>query len=527
MTDFGLYSGLMRKSNIFETKAANRQMEIGLAERMDQRAQVKLERQAAADAKIQEFYDTVNQLDVLEQDKERISAADKRYRTDVINGIRQYNGDVDKFLLTGGAGTLAAYRNNLMASEEVTGAIANKTNYAQWMNAQANGLWVKDVGVDVDVFNPDGTVTKERQIVPMDQAWGMFEKGQIEKLPWDGAEQDIDVGPDAFQSLFKDPRNPYSQDTHVAPQDVYLWVRERGGSHEQATAKMEKYEQYVSQGGTEWRYKSGDMMQKKIQEAQLRNMNQQYKMNQAKMSQEMGKTNVLDFQARIRNAAPGEDIKLLPEEEKFFANQFGFVWDEDTGQYKTTRNVEVMDRWSENNPNPAKYDLRNFSSFYPEGYTIGPNGEVMLKIKASYRDDDFGSMDNMPMSEGLFWQDERPEGSHLNNFTQVGGDAWGDDQYEGNVYIPITDYYTNDYNPTYLNKQIGVRANADMTPSRVSNEQRYQQNAQVLDNSINTLMQTIGGSYEDAGQMLYEYSTEEEDNSGNQGAQNIINEQGQ
>ncbi|HCW08353.1 MAG TPA: hypothetical protein DGG95_13415 [Cytophagales bacterium] len=528
MTDFGLYSGLMRKSNIFETKAQNRQMELQIAERQEARSKQKLAAQAEVDAKIQEFYDTVNQLDILEQDKERVNAADKRYRTDVINGIKQYNGNLEQFMLTGGAGTLAAYRNNLMQSVEVTNAITNKTNYAQWMNAQANGLWVKDVGVDVDVVNPDGTVTKERRVVPVDQAWGMFEKGQIEQFPWDGAEQDIDVGPEIFQTLYKDPRNPYSQETEVTPQDVYLWVREHGGSHDQATGKMEKYVQYRDQGGTEWRYKSGDIMEYKIKQQQLANMRQQHKMNSMQMQQQLGSNSVLDFQARIRNAGPGEDIKLLPEEEEFFAKQFGFVWDEELGQYKTTRNLDVLDRWSENNPNPATYNLSQFDSFYPEGYTIGPNGEVMLKLKASYSDYNNSGADNsLPLTEGLFGNDSRPEGAHLNNFSAIGGDSWGDDRYEGNVYIPITDYYTNDYNPSYLNKQIGVRSNADMTPSRMTNEQRYQQNAQMLDGTINSLVNIIGGNYGDAGEMLYQFVTDEEDQSGGQGAQNMIYEQGQ
>jgi hypothetical protein len=50
MADFGLYSGLMRKSNIFETKARNRQMEMQIMSAMEQRSAQELKERGAIDA---------------------------------------------------------------------------------------------------------------------------------------------------------------------------------------------------------------------------------------------------------------------------------------------------------------------------------------------------------------------------------------------------------------------------------------------------------------------------------------------
>jgi len=525
MADFGLYQGLMRKSNIFETKAQNRQMEMQIASVMEQRSKEKLVAEQEVSAKVQEFYDTVNQLDILEQDKERVNSAEKRLRSDVIQGIKQYNGDLEKFMLAGGTGTLAAYRNNLLESQEVRGAIENKTNYAQWAHAQANGLWVNDVAVDVNVLNPDGTETSERKKVSMNEAWKMYENGQIATLPWDGAEQDIDVGPEFFQKLYKDPRNPYSQDTEVAAEDVYTWVRQHGGSDAQAKKKMEKYVQYRDQGGTPWRYQSGDIMKLKLQQAELRNSNQRYQMNKQAMQEQLPRTNILDMESRIKNAAKGEDVKILPEEMNFYANQFGFVYDETTGVYKTTRDIPAFDRQTKDNKNPKEYSLRNFSSFYPEGYTIGENGEVMLKMRATYADN--GGDDLIPMYEDWLGFGKANEGVDLNNWQRRGADQWGGDNYEGNVYIPITDYFTGDYESTYLNKKIGVTGAADFHPNRVGNDERFQNSANVLNNFFNTMSGVIGSTVtpEQAAEYGFNYVTDDGTNGGEGGAMEHLNSQ--
>ena len=77
MADFGLYSGLMRKSNIFETKARNRQMEMQIMSAREQRSAQELKERGAIDAEMQKYFNAINELEVLERDQTRIQAADK------------------------------------------------------------------------------------------------------------------------------------------------------------------------------------------------------------------------------------------------------------------------------------------------------------------------------------------------------------------------------------------------------------------------------------------------------------------
>jgi hypothetical protein len=519
--DFGLYQGLQRKSNIFETKAANRQMEIAIVEQQDIRAKQKLQESAEVDAKIQEFFDTMNQLDVLEQDKDNIDSAERRYRADVINGIKQYNGDLSQFMLSGGAGTLASYRNNLLNSEEVRTAISNKTNYAQWMNAQANGLWVKDVGVEVDVMDPEtGEMRKEQKKVTMDEAYALYENGQIESLPWDGAEQDIDVGPEMFQAMYKDPRNPYSQDTEVSPQDVYLWTLEHGGSEDQAIKKMNKYVQYRDGGGTPWRYKSGDMLNYQIKKQQLANMRQSYKQNAAAGAKGPENLTPIDVTMRLKTGKPGDYIPILPQEVDFWTKQLGITKDED-GNYKVPAGVELFDREDRANPDPKVYDSATFDSMIPAGYTITPSGKVMLKFTASYEDSGWFENEERPAGENFWGWDGWNDGASINNFTKSDGDKW-----TGEVYMPVDRLISDQYFATSLNQAVDMNWRDTQEMPYVVNNYKLQLGARQYQDAANQF-RAAGVPEEMIDQYMLQYVTNDPEAGTPYGAADVLHEQTQ
>lgn len=504
--DFALYEGLQNKSNIFEVKRQDRQMELQILQAQEQRSEKKLAKSAEIDAKMQEYFNTVNQLDVLEKDKERIRATDQTLRGDVIAKVAQYGGNLEHFAYGGGAGVLQAYQNNLLSSEAVTGAIANKQNVAQWKHAQANGLFVKEVGVTVPEFNPEsGEMEMVNKKVSMDEAHKYFEKGVIDKLPYDGAEKDIKVGPEMFQKIFKDPRNPYSQDTEVVPQDVYTWALEHGSSDEQARYKAEKYQTMIDQGATKWRYKSGDMMKLKIQQQQLANARQSFKQNQQQMDKKLTSSFKMDMMARVRNLKAGKDATLYKEDKEFFANQFGFVKGEDGRYTSGAGSVTVFDRFDEENPNPKKYDLSDFSNFFPTGYHKGKDGKTYLKLNATTNPD--ADDDAMPAYEGMFGLEQYNDGVHLNNFTKKNDEWFGNSTYEGDVYLDVSNYFRNEFDQTYLNEQLAVSANANYTPAsaQVTDQQRYQNSSGQLNEMILMGVQS-GLTEQQATEMMYEWS---------------------
>lgn len=487
-------------------------MELQIMEAMDIRAEQKLQRQAEVDAKMQEYFNTINELDVLEQDKGRISAEEKRLRMDVLNKVKQYNGNLEHFMYGGGAGTMQSYHNNLMESEAVKNAMANKFNYGQWMHAQANGLFVKDVGVEMPVLDPEtGEMRMERRKVSMDEAHGLFEKGVIDKLPYDGAEKDIKVGPEMFQQIYKDPRNPYAMDTEVSAQDVYTWVLEHGGSHDQAMYKSQKYQTMLDQGATQWRYKSGDFLKRDLMKAQI--YGQHLKNKGLKMQNEQFQKPpnlILDPMSRVRNMGVGQQEQILPDEWEFISGNtgLGLQFDKESGNYKATRPTKGYDLYVKGqNDSPKEYDLRNFDEMWPVAYVKDPKtGAPMLKMGVRYNTDGKDS-DAIPVYES--WSFEQyNEGTHVNNWNRPSGDEWGSDTWEGTVYVPVQDQL-GWWSQTYMNKETNVRSNAWMYPesgAHTSTEIMYNDMETKMGAAADYVSQKIGVSWNEAYEMVSGYT---------------------
>ena len=510
--DFGMYTGLQRKSNIFETKAANRQMEMQIAATREQRAQADLQKDTEVDVAMQQYFNSINELDVLDQDKERIKAEEMTLRMDVIDKVRQYNGNLQNFAFGGGAATMEKYKNNVMESESVQNAIANKTNYAQWQHAQANGLFVKDVSVEVPFYNEEtGQTEMRKQVVGMDKAYQMFEKGQIGKIPYDGAEKDIDIGPEFFQKIFKDTANPYSTDNKVTANDVYLTVREDGGSHDQATTKMKKYQELIDNGATQWTYRMLDPMDLKLKQAQLNNTRLRNKALRTSQEPKQGKR-VTDMVGRFDDlerpdtkiGKAGGTTRLLETEMDILFNNanLGFTKDDVTGMYKALKSVEAFDWYDANsNPDPKKYDMTMFETIMPDVVTIDERtGKPMLKMDVTYSASTAsGNEEAYPMYEQWDGNEEINDNSYIGNFSI--DDQWGsDEKFSGSVYVPL-DAYLNKYNKTIMNEKTNVlddHYNQSEASKVTGQEEATYQYFQILEQGARQIAIDQGISYDQA-----------------------------
>jgi len=503
--DFGMYTGLQRKSNIFETKAANRQMEMQIAATREQRAQEDLNKDTEIDVAMQEYFNSISQLDVLDQDKERIKAEEMTLRMDVIDKVRQYNGNLQNFAFGGGAATMEKYKNNVMESESVQNAIANKTNYAQWQHAQANGLFVKDVSVEVPYYNEEtGEIEKRKEVVGMDKAYEMFEKGQIGKIPYDGAEKDIDIGPEFFQKIFKDTANPYSTDNKVTANDVYLTVRENGGSHDQATTKMKKYEELIANGATTWTYRMLDPLDQQIKQEQLRNMRAQRRAANATASGGTEKQRILSPTARLQQIqwSKGEEnppsVVPIDAEIDHIKKALGLIYDKDLKGFMPTKSLEVTDKYVKGkNDKPRTYDLQQFDTVEPLEFQMSPDGTLLMGFQVTYQDD--GSNSANPVTENWIGNDKYSSGAHINNWRRPDGDGWGDDVWQGTVYAPVAKYFEGwqgaqvDADANLTNKLINYPAEGMITSSQIA-----QQGAERINTTFDYLMNAVGMSYEEA-----------------------------
>jgi hypothetical protein len=473
----------MRKSNIFETKARNRQMEMQIMSAMEQRSAQELKERGAIDAEMQKYFNAVNELEVLERDQTRIQAKDKELRAGVINSLKQYNGNVKAFMLSGGAGVLNNYYNNLMQSEEVKGALENKTNYVQFQHAQANGLYVKPVGVDVEVVQPDGTIKKERQVVSMDKALELYEKDKISKLPWDGAEKNVPISADYFQRIYKDPSNIYSKDNLVTPQDIYLKVLEEGRSVEQAQEKAKNYEMMLQNGATPWRYKTGDPLDYQLKREKLRGL----RMSNRAASGGFGKGTKIDLTKRLMNLGIGQRANIMPGELEVLSDPalMNLFMDKETGKMTANKDIPAFDIMTVNNPKPAQYNLKDLGDLQPIEFVKTANG-LMLKMRAEY-DINNASEGSHPMYEGFWGNNRHDENAHINNFT-----ADDNDIVSGEVYVPMDRYMGDRYFRSLANKQSNITADTELYMPMNSHESQINQFLQQSQAGYDILNEVIG-----------------------------------
>ena len=102
-------------------------------------SQQKNQQQQVAAQEIQQHLDTVGQIKVLSQDRDRIKAKNDALQEEIQNGIRNSHGNLQKYLETGGKTALQAYRNNLLESDEVQQGLKNSLMHNMATDAQMKG----------------------------------------------------------------------------------------------------------------------------------------------------------------------------------------------------------------------------------------------------------------------------------------------------------------------------------------------------------------------------------------------------
>ena len=83
------------------------------------------QKQQAAAQEVQDYLNTVGQIKVLDQDKQRIQAKNDQLEQSIQDGIKAAHYNLEKYRETGGKTQLQAYRNNLLQSEEVQQGLRN------------------------------------------------------------------------------------------------------------------------------------------------------------------------------------------------------------------------------------------------------------------------------------------------------------------------------------------------------------------------------------------------------------------
>jgi hypothetical protein len=272
MADWGLYTAL-RGTDDWQTKRAdammNFQMMQGLADKRKAENQERME----MEAKLNEYQESMRNLDVLKEDQERIRGVEKTSRQDIIAGIAKYDGDVKRFMSSGGVGILGEYKRAIQESSEYENAVENKQNMTLYLKDRADDMWIRPVDFEEEeIDEATGEKKKVKKKISMQDQIKMFENGQIQNLDYAGGEKKIKLDPKMFKGSYKNTNNPGAKDNYVSANDIFN-AGTMLGSKEQAAEMAQTYGKNLKASGNienAWRWKGPDI-QKELDREQKQN----------------------------------------------------------------------------------------------------------------------------------------------------------------------------------------------------------------------------------------------------------------
>jgi hypothetical protein len=258
MADWGLYSAL-RGTDDWQAKRSDALMNLQAAEKRRALAQDQEIEAIKSEEYIAKYTEAMQNLDVLNEDKSRVAAAEKQARQEIVNGIAKHHGDVRAFMASGGVTALNNYKTSVLNSEENLNAISNKQNQASWLQDRSKNMYIHKVDVDVPVFDEKGNQTgTQKKKMSMEEQMALFQEGKISTLNYKGGEKKIDINPWDFKKNIKDMNDPRNPNNHVSQSDIVNVMLQKGGSKEQAYDAAQKYRELLENGGDSWKFGAAD-----------------------------------------------------------------------------------------------------------------------------------------------------------------------------------------------------------------------------------------------------------------------------
>jgi len=247
MGDFGLYAALSGTDN-WAQKRQDKASNLMMLQNMEQRSEKQLAAQMQAEQGIQEQLDLMSTFDVLPEDQKAIEEVENKARMNIIKGITKFNGDLKKYVSSGGLTDLGEYKRSVLTSSEMKNAVTNKAQYAQYIDAKQKDMFVGKAQVEVPVFdskgNPrmkDGEIVREIKNLTMDEQMALRKRGLLDRLQVGMIEKKARINPDYFKRNYKDATKPWSADNIVTEQNIRNTLKSQGFSDEQANKLANEY----------------------------------------------------------------------------------------------------------------------------------------------------------------------------------------------------------------------------------------------------------------------------------------------
>jgi len=254
MADWGLYSAL-RYQDDWATRRQDKMIEMQVLEKMQGIAEKDLQQQQQMEAGLVDYMDKIKQMNILAKDQEKLNQLYREEMKTIVKGISNVNGDLRKYMMSGGITQLNNFKNSIINSELAKQAQVNKLNYDAAIKAMQEG---KHLAPSIVRYRGDDGEIQEG-LATWQQQMALFEQNRIDQLSFAGATDPIKVDPKLFFDNVKDPNNPYYAHD-VTWDDFYKAATAMGApdwyAHELAT-------DYIKSGQT-WKWKAFDPLDAQV-----------------------------------------------------------------------------------------------------------------------------------------------------------------------------------------------------------------------------------------------------------------------
>jgi len=497
MADWGLYSAL-RGTDDWATKRQDKRMNLLAAEKMELRQQKKVAESNKAEADIAKYMEELQNLKVLPEDQERVAQAEKQARQSIVKGIANANGDLRKYMSTGGITALNEYKTNVMQSEEVKQAGVNSVNLANYIKMEQKGNQRhKLIDVEVPMIGEDGNPVLDAQGNPqfqvekmtMQDQYNKYKAGEITKLNYNGSETKVKLGLKDFANQYKNPSNIYQKDNFVTESNVYEKMLDQTASEEYAREQAKRYGSMVKAGGDPWRWKAGDESELALKMAKLQQS--QAKANAkaaAGGERSLTSTAISNVVGEIQKLEAGQSMQVPVELINAAEKQTGWEKNKE-GNYRPRNGTMVYDQLKPGD-DKFSYDLSKASEITPMDVVAldGPKDDKgqsrtsrYIRYKVTYDDPSAwynpglgGDYSDLPFDDVLWRTSIKDKGIEKN---------WEDDgsgNYTGYVLMGIDDKINSPTVKMAMNKFTGINQNAQYAHGYATNETMQQLSPETI-----------------------------------------------
>ena len=452
MADWGLYSAL-RGTDDWAQKRQDQQLNLLAAEKSEKKEQIKVAESAAAEADIAKYMQELQNLEVLPEDQQRVAEAERTSRQNIVAGIAKNNGDLRRYMSTGGITALNEYKTAVMQSGEVKQAGVNKINLGNYLKQDAKGNQRhKLIDVEVPELDEEGNQIGSKVVkMTMKQQYDKFKAGEITKLNYNGSETRVKLGIEDFAKNYKNPADIYQEDNFVTGSNVYEKMLSEGASKEYAEEQAGRYVEMHEKGGDAWRWKAGDKTALELSKAKAA-----YARSKAKSAGATRKTTAAATANVLGNVAAlesGQELRMGPLVKPVVITSLGLE-EKEGGGYIDTEGLKAIDAAAYGMYSAEQRQKITSSDTDRDNFAIGQRRTLNLRHATDIRPMEFVALDNELGNKEFFvkakvsfpdeWYDD--DGSQ---FFTMGGMAQGTPQtryYEnGGLFQGFSDTYNQDH----------------------------------------------------------------------------------